>query len=110
MKVKQNAVISCIKFAERVKLREVVLLAVGMGMTAVAFADMAITENLTLTSDTDWSSQGTVNLAFGTTLDLDGYTLAVDGLAGEGTVRSSFRNLSADTSRASCSDGVASVD
>ena len=110
MKVKQNAVISCIKFAERVKLREVVLLAVGMGMTAVAFADMAITENLTLTSDTDWSSQGTVNLAFGTTLDLDGYTLAVDGLAGEGTVRSSFRNLSADTSRASCSDGIESVD
>ena len=51
-----------------------------------AYADKTISENTTLTEDTDWRDQGVVTIAEGATLDLNGYTLRVSALAGTGGI------------------------
>ena len=51
-----------------------------------AFAATNITENVTLTEDTDWTEFGTVTLAEGVTIDLNGHSLIVTGLAGAGRI------------------------
>lgn len=51
-----------------------------------AFAATNITENVTLTEDTDWTEFGTVTVAEGVTIDLNGHSLTVAGLAGVGRI------------------------
>ena len=51
-----------------------------------AFAATNITENVTLTEDADWTSLGTVTVAEGVTIDLNGHSLTVAGLAGVGRI------------------------
>ena len=51
-----------------------------------SFADTNITENVTLTADTDWSGLGLVTIESGVTVELSGCKLSLDGLAGEGSV------------------------
>ena len=51
-----------------------------------AYADKTISENTTLTEDTDWRDQGVVTIAEGVTLNLNGYTLRVSALAGTGGI------------------------
>ena len=53
-------------------------------------ADKTISENTTLTEDTDWSGEGTVTIAEGVTLDLNGYILTVAGIAGAGGIVDSW--------------------
>ena len=53
---------------------------------AAAFADTNITENVTLLEDADWRGQGTVSIAQGATLDLNGHNLSISGLSGGGTI------------------------
>ena len=54
-----------------------------------SLAATTITENLTLTADTDWRTDGVVTIPAGVTVDLNGHLLWVSGLAGEGTFASS---------------------
>lgn len=54
----------------------------------VASADKTISGEVQLSGHTDWTDEGTVTLSAGATLDLNGYSLAVDSLAGEGTITS----------------------
>ena len=54
-----------------------------------SFADTNITENVTLTADTDWRADGVVTVPANVTVDLNGYMLWVSGLAGSGTFTSS---------------------
>ena len=54
-----------------------------------SFADTTITENVTLTADTDWRADGVVTVPANVTVDLNGHTLWVSGLAGAGTFTSS---------------------
>ena len=54
-----------------------------------SFADTTIAENVTLNADTDWRAGGVVTVPDGVTVDLNGYTLWVSGLAGSGTFTSS---------------------
>ena len=51
-----------------------------------ASAATNITENVTLTEDTDWTEFGTVTVAEGVTIDLNGHSLTVAGLAGAGRI------------------------
>ena len=39
---------------------------------SLSLADMNIAANVTLTEDTDWRDQGSVNIASGATIDLNG--------------------------------------
>ena len=54
-----------------------------------AGADVSITGNTKLQDDADYRGQGTVTIAAGVTLDLNGYNLFVDGLDGTGTITDS---------------------
>ena len=54
----------------------------------VASADKTIDGEVKLSGHADWTDEGTVALSAGATLDLNGYSLAVDSLAGEGTITS----------------------
>ena len=51
-----------------------------------SFGATNITENVTLTEDTDWTEFGTVTLAAGATVNLNGHSLRVVGLAGAGRI------------------------
>ena len=67
------------------------LLAAFFALTATgAWAATNITDNVTLTEDTDWSDQGVVTIEEGVTLDLNGYTLTVAGIDGTGSIVDSF--------------------
>ncbi len=59
--------------------------AIAAGALA-AFAATNITENVTLTEDADWTEFGTVTLAAGATVNLNGHSLRVVGLAGAGRI------------------------
>ena len=54
----------------------------------VASADKTVSGDVSLAGHTDWTREGTVTLSAGATLDLNGYSLAVDSLAGAGTITS----------------------
>ena len=58
-------------------------------------ADKTISENTTLTEDTDWSGEGTVTIAEGVTLDLNGYILTVAGIDGAGGIVDSWTGAAA---------------
>ena len=66
------------------KLMTVAAICVAAAMPS--WADKTISENTTLTEDTDWRDQGVVTIAEGVTLNLNGYTLRVAALAGTGGV------------------------
>ena len=51
-----------------------------------SWADKTISANTILTEDTDWSDQGTVTIADGVTLDLNGYALTVAAINGAGSI------------------------
>ena len=55
-----------------------------------SWADKTISANTILTEDTDWSDEGTVTIAEGVTLDLNGYILTVAGIAGAGSIVDSW--------------------
>ena len=60
---------------------------VCLGMMAAGVATAAtLTENVTLDADADWRGQGTVTIADGVTLDLNGHVLRVSGIAGAGRI------------------------
>ena len=54
-----------------------------------SYADTTISGNFTLTADTDWRTDGVVTVPEGVTVDLNGHTLWVSGLAGKGAFTSS---------------------
>lgn len=72
-----------------------------------SYADTTISENFTLTADTDWRADGVVTVPEGVTVDLNGHTLWVSGLAGKGAFTSSvaapatFDLTTADASKVS---------
>ena len=51
-----------------------------------SYAAMHVTEDVTLTEDADWTSEGTVTIAEGVTVDINGHSLTVAGLAGAGRI------------------------
>lgn len=67
-------------------MRKLIAMAVIAASAMAAFAATNITENVTLTEDTDWTEFGTVTLAEGVTIDLNGHSLIVTGLAGAGRI------------------------
>ena len=68
------------------RLALVVLALCVAAAPAPSRADMSITANVALTEDADWREQGTVTIADGVTLDLNGHVLRVAALAGAGSV------------------------
>ena len=75
-----------------------------------AHAETNITESLTLTADADWRSQGVVTVPSGVTVDVNGHTLWLAGLAGGGSFTSSvasapFVSLTSSGAGASVLDG-----
>ena len=54
-----------------------------------SYADTNITEYVKLTEDADWSSLGTVNIAAGAGIHLNGHNLTVAGFTGAGSIYSS---------------------
>lgn len=62
-----------------------------------SFADTNITENVTLTADTDWSGLGLVTIESGVTVTLSGCTLTLDGLAGAGSIVTNWCDLTSPT-------------
>ncbi len=72
-----------------------------------SYADTTIANNITLTADADWRADGVVTVPQGVTVDLNGHTLWVSGLAGAGTFTSSvaepstFDLTTADASKVS---------
>ena len=45
-----------------------------------SYAAMHVTEDVTLTEDADWTAEGTVTIAEGVTVDINGHSLTVAGL------------------------------
>jgi len=72
-----------------------------------AYADTTIANSITLTADADWRGDGVVTVPEGVTVDLNGHTLWVSGLAGTGTFTSAvpdpstFDLTTADASKVS---------
>lgn len=62
-----------------------------------SFADTNITENVTLTADTDWSGLGLVTIESGVTVTLSGCTLSLDGLTGSGSIVTNICDLTSPT-------------
>ena len=63
------------------------ILAAAIAASAMAaFAATNITENITLTEDADWTEFGTVTLAAGATVNLNGHSLAVKNIDGAGAI------------------------
>lgn len=62
--------------------------------TGATYADTTIAANMTLTADADWRADGVVTVPQGVTVDLNGHTLWVSGLAGAGTFNSSVADPS----------------
>lgn len=75
-----------------------------------SFADTNITENVTLTADTDWSGLGLVTIESGVTVTLSGCTLTLDGLAGAGSIVTNYCDLTspsvAETAASTTTNGV----
>ena len=71
-----------------VAIGSVIAVAASATLPMAASAATNITGTVTLTDDADWTAHGKVTIASGATLDLDGHTLKVAGLDGEGTIAS----------------------
>lgn len=91
------------------KLTVVAALCAAMAFTS-SFADTNITENVTLTADTDWSGLGLVTVESGVTVELSGCKLSLDGLAGEGSIVTNAVDLTnpkdAETAASTTTNGV----
>ena len=80
---------------------------VCMAAVLPSFADTTIANNITLTADADWRGDDVVTVPEGVTVDLNGHTLWVSGLAGKGAFTSSvadpatFDLTTADASKVS---------
>ena len=75
----------------------------------LAMADVTLSEDVTLTADADWRSQGVVTVPSGVTVDVNGHTLLLAGLAGGGSFTSSvasapFASLTSSGTGASVPD------
>ena len=68
------------------KLIAVAAITASAMVSTHSFAGTNITENVTLTADTDWSGLGLVTIESGVTVELSGCKLSLDGLAGEGSI------------------------
>lgn len=64
----------------------VAALVFAAGATLPSFAATNVTESVTLTEDTDWTEFGTVTVAEGATIDLNGHNLTVSDITGGGIV------------------------
>ncbi len=71
---------------DRIGRAALVAAAICVAAALPSRADKTISENTTLTEDTDWRDQGVVTIAEGVTLNLNGYTLRVSALAGAGSI------------------------
>lgn len=91
------------------KLTVVAALCAAMAFTS-SFADTNITENVTLTADTDWSGLGLVTVESGVTVELSGCKLSLDGLAGAGSIVTNYCDLTspsvAATAASTTTNGV----
>ena len=67
----------------------VAVAAAGMVFANAAFADTNLSENVVLTEDTDWRSQGTVTIPDGVGVHLNGHKLYVAGFTGAGSIYTS---------------------
>ena len=68
-------------------IRAAVAVALTIAASAMtAFAATNITENVTLTEDADWTEFGTVTLAAGATVNLNGHSLTVKNIDGAGAI------------------------
>ncbi len=67
-------------------MRKLIAMAVIAASAMAAFAATNITENVTLTEDTDWTEFGTVTVAAGATVNLNGHSLAVKNIDGAGAI------------------------
>ena len=59
---------------------------VAVVVSIAAFAAKNVTTSIVLVEDTDWSSEGAVTVSAGATVDLNGHTLKVKGLACNGRI------------------------
>ena len=75
-------------------LKFAAIVTVICAVTTAAYADTTIANDITLTADADWRADGVVTVPQGVTVDLDGHTLWVAGLAGAGTFTSSVADPS----------------
>ena len=92
------------------KLLMMIVAAAVAAVAGFAHAETNITESLTLTADADWRSQGVVTVPSGVTVDVNGHTLWLAGLAGGGSFTSSvasapFVSLTSSGAGASVLDG-----
>ena len=71
-----------------------ILVLCAAAATSLLNADTTIAANMTLTADADWRADGVVTVPQGVTVDLNGHTLWVSGLAGAGTFTSSVADPS----------------
>ena len=67
-------------------MRKLIAMAVIAASAMAAFAATNITENVTLTEDTDWTEFGTVTVAAGATVNLNGHSLTVKNIDGAGAI------------------------
>ena len=68
-------------------IRAAVAVALTIAASAMtAFAATNITENVTLAEDADWTEFGTVTLAAGATVNLNGHSLTVKNIDGAGAI------------------------
>ena len=75
-------------------LKFAAIVTVICAVTTAAYADTTIANDITLTADADWRADGVVTVPQGVTVDLNGHTLWVAGLAGAGTFTSSVADPS----------------
>ena len=97
---------------DRIHCSFTLALAVAAGFVLSAWADRTITGTYSLSSSEDWSADGVIAVAPGATLDLNGHTLTVAALTGEGVITSTV-TTSPDltgSGTAECSAGIDSVD
>jgi len=74
------------------KLKKVLVATLVSGLSLTLLADRTVNENMALSEDADWRADGTVTIASGVTVDLNGHVLKVAALAGEGQVIDSAAN------------------
>ena len=67
------------------KMIHAAIAAICAATSLVSYSDTTIANNITLTADADWRADGVVTVPQGVTVDLNGHTLWVSGLAGAGT-------------------------
>ncbi len=76
------------------KMIRAAIAAICMAAALPSWADTTIANNVTLTADADWRADGVVTVPEGVTVDLNGHTLWVSGLAGKGAFTSSVADPS----------------